>query len=331
MNAEEVLLLTPRDVAGLLTIDDCIGAVEQAFRLYGEGKAIPPGVLSMHMGDGGFHVKAGVLDVGRHYFAAKVNGNFPENPARFGLPTIQGVIVLCDARKGNPLAVMDSRDVTSLRTAAATAVAAKHLARPDSRILTICGCGNQGRVQAVAISRVCRIQRVFTYDTSAEQAERLAQELAAELRIPVTAVSDLATGVQQSDICVTCTTSRQPILALGDVSPGTFIAAVGADNSEKQEIHPDLMANSKIVADILEQCAVMGDLHHAIVAGVVERADVHAELGEIVAAKKAGRASDEEIVVFDSTGMALQDVAVAALVYEKAMRQGCGVRLNFAA
>jgi len=243
MNAEEVLLLTPRDVAGLLTIDDCIGAVEQAFRLYGEGKAIPPGVLSMHMGDGGFHVKAGVLDVGRHYFAAKVNGNFPENPARFGLPTIQGVIVLCDARKGNPLAVMDSRDVTSLRTAAATAVAAKHLARSDSRILTICGCGNQGRVQAVAISRVCRLQRVFTYDTSAEQAERLAQELAAELRIPVTAVSDLATGVQQSDICVTCTTSRQPILALGDVSPGTFIAAVGADNPEKQEIHPDLMAN----------------------------------------------------------------------------------------
>jgi alanine dehydrogenase len=331
MNTEEVLMLTPRDVAGLLTIDDCIGAVEQAFRLYGEGKAIPPGVLSMHMGDGGFHVKAGVLDVGRHYFAAKVNGNFPENPARFGLPTIQGVIVLCDARKGNPLAVMDSRDVTSLRTAAATAVAAKHLARADSRILTICGCGNQGRVQALAISRACQLQKVFTYDTSAELAERLARQLAAELRIQVTAVSDLATAVRQSDICVTCTTSRQPILALGDVSPGTFIAAVGADNPEKQEIHPDLMAKSKIVVDILEQCAVMGDLHHAIVAGVVERADVHAELGEIVAAKKAGRASDEEIVVFDSTGMALQDVAVAALVYEKAMRQGCGVRLNFAA
>ena len=331
MNAEEVLLLTPRDVAGLLTIDDCIGAVEQAFRLYGEGKAIPPGVLSMHMGDGGFHVKAGVLDVGRHYFAAKVNGNFPENPARFGLPTIQGVIVLCDARKGNPLAVMDSRDVTSLRTAAATAVAAKHLARADSRILTICGCGNQGRVQALAISRACQLQKVFTYDTSAELAERLARQLAAELRIQVTAVPDLATAVRQSDICVTCTTSRQPILALGDVSPGTFIAAVGADNPEKQEIHPDLMAKSKIVVDILEQCAVMGDLHHAIVAGVVERADVHAELGEIVAAKKAGRASDEEIIIFDSTGMALQDVAVAAFLYEKAIRQGSGVRLNFAA
>jgi ornithine cyclodeaminase/alanine dehydrogenase-like protein (mu-crystallin family) len=226
---------------------------------------------------------------------------------------------------------MDSRDVTSLRTAAATAVAAKHLARADSRILTICGCGNQGRVQALAISRACRLQKVFTYDTSAELAERLARQLAAELRIQVTAVSDLATAVRQSDICVTCTTSRQPILALGDVSPGTFIAAVGADNPEKQEIHPDLMAKSKIVVDILEQCAVMGDLHHAIVAGVVERADVHAELGEIVAAKKAGRASDEEIIVFDSTGMALQDVAVAAFLYEKAMRQGCGVRLNFAA
>jgi ornithine cyclodeaminase/alanine dehydrogenase-like protein (mu-crystallin family) len=172
---------------------------------------------------------------------------------------------------------------------------------------------------------------VLTYDKNADQAERLAEQLAAELRIPVTAVSDLATAVRQSDICVTCTTSREPVLGLDDVGRGTFIAAVGADNPEKQEIHPALMAKSKIVADILEQCAVMGDLHHAIVAGAVTRADVHAELGEIVAAKKAGRASDEEIIIFDSTGMALQDVGVAACLYEKALRQGSGVRLNFAA
>ncbi len=331
MNTEEVLLLTPRDVASLLTIDDCIWAVEQAFRLYGEGKAAPPAVLSMHVPEGGFHVKAGLLDLGRQYFAAKVNGNFPENPGRFGLPTIQGVIVLCDAKQGNPLAIMDSREITTLRTAAATAVAAKHLARRDSQTLTICGCGNQGRVQAVAISRICRLEKVFTYDKSAEQAERLARELTTDLRVPVTAVSDLATAVRQSDICVTCTTSRQPLLGLGEVLPGMFIAAVGADNPEKQELHPDLMAKSKIVVDILDQCAVMGDLHHAIVAGVIARADVHAELGEIVAAKKAGRASDEEIVIFDSTGMALQDVAVAAFLYEKAIRRGSGVRLNFAA
>jgi len=104
----ELLLLTPEDVRSLLSIDDCIVAVENAFRLYGEGKAAAPAVLSVHVATGGFHVKAGVLDLERSYFAAKVNGNFPENGSRFGLPTIQGVIVLCDAEQGTPLAVMDS-------------------------------------------------------------------------------------------------------------------------------------------------------------------------------------------------------------------------------
>jgi alanine dehydrogenase len=331
MRSEEILLLTPREVQSLLTLDECIAAVEQAFRLYGEGRAQPPAVLSMHSSGGGFHIKAGLLDLDRRYFAAKMNGNFPENNARFGLPTIQGVIVLCDAENGTPLAVMDSRDITSLRTAAATAVAAKYLARPDSRIVTICGCGNQGRVQLKALSRVCQLQAVFAYDKIAERAQRFAHELAAEVRGPVTPVLDLASAVRQSDICVTCTPSQQPLLGLGDVRPGTFIAAVGADNPQKQELHPLLMAHSKIVVDILEQCAAMGDLHHALESGAVTQADVHAELGEVVAGKKPGRESQQEIIIFDSTGMALQDVAAAAILYEKAERLGSGVRLNFAA
>lgn len=331
MNAEEVLLLTPREIESLLTLDECIAAVEQAFRFYGEGQAAPPAVLSLHVAGGGFHVKAGVLDLGRQYFAAKVNGNFPDNNARFGLPTVQGVIVLCDAEKGNPLAVMDSREITSLRTAAATAVAAKHLARGDSQILTVCGCGNQGRAQLKALSRVCCLQKIFAYDQSEQRAVHFAHQLTEDLGILVTPVTDLAAAVRQSDVCITCTTSCQPLLGPDAVRPGTFIAAVGADNPEKQELHPALMAKSKIVADILDQCAVMGDLHHALDAGAVTRADVHAELGEIVAGKKPGRESSEEIIIFDSTGMALQDVAAAAVLYEKAQRQGSGVRLNFAA
>ena len=306
-------------------------AVEHAFRLYGEGKAAPPVVLSMHVPSGGFHVKAGVLEFDRKYFAAKVNANFPENQKRFGLPTIQGVIVLCDAEKGTPLAVMDSREITSLRTAAATAVAAKYLARRDSQTVTICGCGAQGRVQVKALARVCPIQTVFAYDQSEEQALRFARDVTKELTITVRAVTDLAAAARQSDICVTCTPSPQPLLGSDDVSPGAFIAAVGADNPEKQELHPNLMAKSKIVADLLQQCAVMGDLHHALEAGELTEADVYAELGEVVAGKKSGRESDEEIIIFDSTGMALQDVAAAALVSEKAERQGSGVRFNFAA
>jgi alanine dehydrogenase len=227
--------------------------------------------------------------------------------------------------------VMDSRDITSLRTAAATAVAAKYLARQDSDTVTICGCGTQGRVQLIAISRVRELRTVFAYDASGERASRFAQDMQADLNLPVTVVSDLATAVRQSDICVTCTTSYQPLLGPDDGSPGLFIAAVGADNPAKQEIHPALMARSKIVADVLEQCEVMGDLHHALEAGTVTRADVHAELGEVVAGKKPGRVSDEEVIIFDSTGMALQDAAAAALVYEKAQKQGAGVRFSLAA
>jgi len=330
MNAEEILLLTPREIQGLLSIDECIVAVEHAFHLHGEGKTAPPGVLSMHSRDGGFHIKAGVLELSRSYFGAKVNGNFAENGKRFGLPTIQGVIVLCDAEKGSPLAVMDSRGITSLRTGAATAVAAKYLARRDSHTATICGCGNQGRIQVRALSRVCNLQNVFAYDKSEEQALRFARNLTEELAIPVTFVTDLPGAVRRSDICVTCTPSRQPLLGSEDVRPGTFIAAVGADSPEKQELHSSLMAKSKIVTDILQQCAVMGDLHHALEAGVLTQGDVYAELGDVVAGKKQGRESDDEIIIFDSTGMALQDVAAAALVYEKAERQGSGVRLSFA-
>jgi alanine dehydrogenase len=331
MKSPEILFLSPQEIATLLTIDDCIVAVEESFRILGEGNAVPPAVLSMHVSGGGFHVKAGVLNLARSYFAAKVNGNFPDNAARFQLPTIQGVIVLCDAERGTPLAVMDSREITSQRTAAATAVAAKYLARPDSRTLTVCGCGQQGRVQATAIARVCRLKEIFTFDKIAGHAQRLAQRLTADLQIPASAVSELSVAVRQSDICVTCTTSRQPLLGSDDVAPGTFIAAVGADNPEKQELHPALMTKGKIVADILEQCVAMGDLHHAIAAGVMTRTDVHAELGEIVAGKKPGRESAQEITIFDSTGMALQDVATAAFLYEKAQRQNAGVRLDFAA
>ena len=331
MRPPETLFVSPREVRDLLTMDECIAAVESAFRLYGEGKAARPGVLSMQTSDGGFHVKAGLLDLGRAYFAAKVNGNFPENPTRFGLPTIQGVIVLCDADRGCPLAIMDSRDVTSLRTGAATAVAAKHLARLDSRTVTICGCGSQGRVQIKALSRVCRLETVFAYDKNHELMLRFAHEVTEELGLPTHSVSNLPNAVSQSDICVTCTPSRQAYLSAKEVSPGTFISAVGADNPDKQELHPALMANSKIVTDVLEQCAVMGDLHHALEAGLMVKDDVHAELGEVVAGKKPGRESNAEIIVFDSTGMALQDVAAAACVYSKAIEQGSGIRLNIAA
>ena len=331
MKSEGTLLLTSSQVRSLLSIDECIVAVEGAFRLYGEGKTASPGILGIHAQQGGFHIKAGILELGRNYFAAKVNANFPENGTRFGLPTIQGVIVLSDADNGRPLAVMDSMEITALRTGAATAVAAKYLARKDSRVATVCGCGNQGRIQLRALARVLPLEKAYAYDLAEARASQFARELSAELGVLVTAVTDLSSAVRQSDVCITCTPSRRYFLQRQDVKPGVFIAAVGADNPDKQELEPALMANSKIVVDILDQCATIGDLHHALRAGLVTAAAVHAELGEIVAGKKSGRTSEDEIIVFDSTGMALQDVAAAAIVYERAVQAGGGMALDFAA
>jgi len=324
------LLLKRKDVAALLSIDECITAVEQVFKLQGEGKTEPPGVLGIHARDGGFHIKAGLLELDRMYFAAKANANFPQNVKRFGLPLIQGVIVLCDGENGYPLALMDSIEITIQRTGAATAVAAKYLARPDSKIVTICGCGNQGRISLLALARVLPVEKVFAFDSNNAQAQSFARELAEELRIKVEAVRELENAVRQSDICITCTPSKQFFLKSDFVVPGTFIAAVGADSPEKQEIEPSLMRDNKVVADILEQCASIGELHHALDAGVFSKENVHAELGAVIAGVKPGRTSSEEIIIFDSTGMALQDVVAAALVYQKAVSMGKGTRIDFA-
>jgi len=331
MNSDKVLFLSTRDVRELLTIEECTTAVEHAFGLHGEGNTLPPAELGFHVSNGGFHVKAGVLSLSRNYFAAKVNANFPDNPTCRALPTIQGLVILCDADNGAPLAIVDSRDITALRTAAATAVATKYLARPDSGVVTICGCGAQGRTQLAALSRVLPLRAVFAYDKNPQQASVFARDLNAELSIPITAPDDLAGCIRRCDICVTCTTSREAFVGEDDIHPGLLIAAIGADNPHKQEIHTAVMASSKIICDVIEQCASMGDLHHALNAGVVTRGDVHAELGEIVASRKPGRESADEVIVFDSTGMALQDVAATALTYEKAISEGVGTTLQLAA
>ena len=322
------LILTSRDVAALLSIEECIEAVEHVFRLHGTGKTQAPGVLGVHTHDGGFHIKAGVLQRDRSYFAAKINANFPQNPKRLGLPTIQGVIVLSDAENGRPLAVMDSTEITAQRTAAATAVAAKYLARPESKTLTICGCGIQGRVSLRALMRLFPLEQVFAYDIDSNRSQKFANDLPAELAITIKAVDQLTGAALQSDICVTCTPSKQFFLKREHIAPGTFVAAVGADNEEKQELDPALLAVSKVVADLVEQCATIGELHHALDQRVMTKDQVHAELGEVVAAIKPGRTSNDEVIIFDSTGMALQDVVTSALVYEKAKQQSAGITIE---
>jgi alanine dehydrogenase len=324
------LLLCGSEVSRLLSIAECIDAVEYAFLLYAQGKAQPPKVLGLHVDGGGFHIKAGVMSLQRDYFVAKTNANFPGNPKKLGLPTIQGVVVVCDGKDGRLLALMDSIEITIIRTGAATGVAAKYLSRHDSKTATICGCGNQGRISLKALLAVRDLERVFAYDIDLSAAERFATEMTHTLNVHVEAVKKLSEATHQSEIIVTCTPSRSPLLDMQDVKPGAFIAAVGADSDDKQELQSSLLASSKVITDLTDQAANIGELHHAIASGAMTRSEVHAELGEIIAGTKTGRVSGEEIIVFDSTGIALQDVAAASIVYERAVANGFDRKLNFA-
>jgi len=315
------LLLSRNDVERLLTPGACIAAVEEAFRQHALGKA-PRWILGMHAPEGSFHLKAALLEAeDRTYFAAKLNANFPQNGVRHGLPTIQGAVVLFDAGNGTPLAVMDSMSITALRTAAATAVAAKYLAREQSTAALICGCGAQAAAQLRALLRVRKPEQVYAYDQDFAKAKALAASLGSELAVTIIPVAELGEAAAASDIIVTCTTARRCFLMDGMVRPGTFVAAVGADNENKQEIDPLLMAKATVVTDLTEQACAIGDLHHAIDAGVLSRDDVQAELGEIVAGKKRGRSRADEIIVFDSTGTGLQDAAAAVAVYRRALEE----------
>ena len=310
-------LLTTSDIRAVLSMADCIEAVEAAFLAHAKGDTIPPGVLGTHLKGGGVHVKTAGMTTTRAYFATKVNANFPENPRLRNLPTIQGALLLFDATDGRLLAIMDSAEITRVRTAAASAVAARHMARKESRVMTVCGCGLQGRAHVDAITAVRPMRKIFAWDVHREAADAFAREMAVR-KLDVTVVDSPAAGTKQSDIVVTTTESKKAFLSLANLRPGTFVAAVGADSDTKRELATDILKGTTVVADIREQAALIGDLHHAIAEGAMTASDIHGELADVVSGKIPGRRSADEITVFDSTGTALEDVAAAAWTYERA-------------
>ena len=314
----ETLILTRGDIARLMNAAAWLEAVETGFRAAAEGKAEAPPPMTLPGREGAFHAKGASLGLGRPCAALKLNGNFPGNPAARGLPTIQGALLLCDGETGSLLAIMDSIEVTLRRTAAASALAARFLARPDSKTILICGCGAQGRAQLAALREILPLRRALAWDRDRGCAEAFAREMTGE-DFSVEAAADLEGAARESDAIVTCTTARLPFLEADFVRPGTFVAAVGADSSDKSEVHPALMAKSLVVADVRDQCAAMGDLRAAIETGAMTPDDVHAELADLVAGRKRGRTSEGQITLFDSTGTALQDVAAAAAIYARAL------------
>jgi len=325
VSPETIVILSSRDLQTVMRFDDYVDAVAEGFRMLAEGLCQSPVPLQVDVMDGTFHAKAASLPRGTGYVAVKVNGNFPDNRSRHGLPTIQGAVFLADANNGRPLALLDSIEITRQRTAAATAVATQYLARPNSRTATVCGCGEQGRIQLRALRHKLDLTHVFAWDIDPRTSRRFSTEMAAEYRIDVSAINDLREGTLVSDAIVTCTSSHTPFLGIEDVRPGTFVAAVGADNPQKSEIKPELMARSAVIVDVLQQSIIMGDMHHAINAGLMTPSDVRAELGTLIAQQRPGRLTDDEITIFDSSGTGVQDVAAAARAYELARDRGLGL------
>lgn len=320
------LLLARSDIRALMTVGDWLEAVEGGFRALHDGQAEAPPPLSLETASGGFHAKAASLALGeRRYVALKLNGNFPGNPDRTGLPTVQGAILLHDGSNGSLLAIIDSIEVTLRRTAAATALAARHLARPESRTLTVCGCGAQAGPQLEALRGVLPVAVGWCWDSDPDRAQAFASAAGLEV------AGRLVQATLQSDVIVTCTSATAPFLTAAMVRPGTFIAAVGADNPHKSEIADELMASALVVVDSLDQCAAMGDLRHAVAAGRMTPADIHAELGQLVAGARPGRTDGSQVTLFDSTGVAVQDVASAALIYQRAVASGAGRPVDLSA
>ena len=316
-----MLTLDAERIERLLDMRTCIDAVEAAFHARGSG-ATASAVAGVALDGGKLHAKLATLDLGRRYAVAKINANLPGNPRRRGLPSIQGVVLLFDATTGTPLAALESGIVTAMRTAAASAVAAKWLALPKASSVAVIGCGFQAKAHIAALRCVRPIAELHAYDVDQKAAEALCAEMTTRYAVVCRRASSARTAALSSQIVVTLTPSHDAILDRDDIAPGTFIAAVGADSEDKQEIGISLMAGAVVIADDLDQCAKMGDLHHAIAAGVMTITDVRASLDQIVAERIRGRLNDDEIIVFDSTGVAIEDAAAAATVFEKATHIG---------
>jgi alanine dehydrogenase len=327
-SSSSVRILGRREIVALMPLRDYVVAAEAAFRAYASGVAEVPDPMHIRCTNGGLHAKgAGVSLDGRDYVAVKANANFPGNGAR-ALPTIQGAILLFDGEQGSLLAIMDSIEITARRTAATSVLAARFLAAADVRHIAILGCGEQGRAQLAAFADAMSPSRVLVYDTDARRADAFAREMREALRLDVVRVREVRDATRASEVIVTATSARAPFLSRDMVRAGAFVAAVGADNPDKSEIAPDLFASATIVVDSLAQCAVMGDLHHALAAGAVKLVDVHSELGELVVGRKAGRTREEEIVLFDSTGVGVLDAVAAVYVYRRACACDAGTSIT---
>lgn len=321
----KILILSQNDIAQLADGKTAIRAVEEAFREMGLGHAKMPAKVYLNLPEysGDFRAMPAYLSVAGKC-SLKWVSVYPENPRR-GLPAVMALIILSDPKTGLPLCVMDGTRITALRTGAAGGVAAKYLARKDSHVVGLVGAGVQARFQLNALQALFRIRKVNVFDTRVASVEVFCKEMK---RAPFTVrvCSGIKECVRGCDIVVTTTPSRQPLVKFEWLKPGVHVNAIGADNRGKEELDPRILSKAKVVVDSWEQASHSGEINVPVAKGLFRRQDVYAELGTIVARKKRGRTSPNEITVFDSTGLAIQDLALASLIYRRALYRNAGIQ-----
>jgi len=323
------LLLTGKQVKKLLEMKDVLGAVENAYRHKGLGKVqMPPKVyLFYEKFNGDLRTMPSYVE-DMDVSAVKIVNVHPDNAKNFGMRTVMAVLVLVNPHTGAPLAFMDATHITDMRTGGASAVASKYLARPNPRILGIIGCGNQARTQMLAlITQFGHFDEVRLYDMFPEKSKALAREFRRHYKEQVgkiKAVQNAKDCVIDSDIVVTVTSARAPVVLDEWVKDGTHFNCMGADAPGKQEMDPKILKRARLVIDDWEQASHSGEINVPLSKGEMTKDDVDVEIGHIVAGLKPGRESDQQITVFCSTGLAVQDCLTAKIAYDAAIAQKIG-------
>jgi ornithine cyclodeaminase len=324
-------ILTERELKQLVPLDiDAVKSVEQAFHALATRAVAMPPILRLDIPEhrGEVDVKTAYVP-GLPAFAIKISPGFFDNP-KLGLPSTNGMMVLLSSSTGLVQALLlDNGYLTNVRTAAAGAVAAKHLARKDASVAAVLGAGVQARLQLRALALVRPIGEVRLWARDGEKAASVARELSAELGLSVVACSDAKAAVTGAHVVVTTTASEEPVLRAGWLESGQHVTAMGSDAEHKNELDPAAVGCADLyVADSLAQTRRLGELHHAIAAGVVAGDAVFPELGEIVAGQKAGRTRDTQITVADLTGTGVQDTAIATVAFVRAQAAHVGTEFR---
>lgn len=318
------LVLTGAEVMQVLDMDLALAAARDAFLAYGEGRVNMPPKSYLTLAKGDFRAMYGEIFLpDGHVCGLKWVNVHPENPQR-GLPTVMAKVVLNDPETGLEWADMDGTFITNYRTGAAGGLAAALLSRPDAACLGVIGAGEQARTQIAAVMKVRPIREIIICDCALARARALKEETAAKYQVAVSLVPSPRETAQAADILVTATPSTAPLVAHDWVRPGTHINAIGADAAGKQELDPEILRRAKILVDDWTQASHSGEINVPLSQGKITPEQVYGSLGEVVANKKPGRVSPEEITVFDSTGLIIQDLALGYAVFRRAREKGLG-------